>query len=218
MHIAQVLTLLLALSGALNVASAAGLIARLAGALRPRRSSPRQAPPAPSWQSSSLPSPPTTDEHLCQAAPPPCRPPENGGCLALAAPSPTDLNPGRYRLRIGARRPAQSRGLPCERLVRLTLARAPSRTPATSASRSARPPASSRSAATAAASSSLPSSRHCARRRASPQISAMSSRSACGRLSITYSSIARRWHTAGTTPWPRASPRRAPPAAARARP
>jgi len=32
MHIAQVLTLLLALSGALNVASAAGLIARLAGA------------------------------------------------------------------------------------------------------------------------------------------------------------------------------------------
>ncbi len=32
MHTAQVLTLLLALSGALNVASAAGLIARLAGA------------------------------------------------------------------------------------------------------------------------------------------------------------------------------------------
>ena len=48
----------------------------------------------------------------------------------------------------------------------------PSKIPATSASRSARPPASSRSAATAAASSSPVSSRHFARCRASPVRSA----------------------------------------------
>ena len=66
----------------------------------------------------------------------------------------------------------------------------PSKIPATSASRSARPPASSRSAATAAVSSASVSLRHRARWRASPKSPATSNRSADGRGSIMYSSIA----------------------------
>ena len=101
------------------------------------------------------------------------RPPRRG-------PAPPLLYPRRDRLRVGPGLPAQpaawrtsgSSSSPSD---------VPSRTPATSASRSVGPPASSRSTATAAVSSSLPSSRHRARCRASPQISAISRRSASGR-------------------------------------
>ena len=68
MHTIQVLTLLLALSGTLNMAFTAAIIARHAGVGRPRLSSPPAAPPAPSWPSSSLPSPPTADSPALLAA------------------------------------------------------------------------------------------------------------------------------------------------------
>ena len=49
MHTVQVLTLLLALSGALNAAFAAGLTARLAGVRPAQAILTGQAPPGPSW-------------------------------------------------------------------------------------------------------------------------------------------------------------------------
>lgn len=60
MHAMQVLTLILALSGALNTAFAAGITARRAGASPPRPSLPLPAPPEPSWPFSSPPWPRTT--------------------------------------------------------------------------------------------------------------------------------------------------------------
>ena len=61
MHTVQVLTLLLALSGALNVAFIVGLTARLAGASLAQAIFTGPAPPAPSWRSSSPAYPPIAD-------------------------------------------------------------------------------------------------------------------------------------------------------------
>jgi hypothetical protein len=119
-------------------------------------------------------------------------PPENGGVLAAAARRlPSSIHAGIADSSAPAWR--HSRAACLASGSSSSPSDVPSRTPVTSASRSARPPASSRSAATAAVSSSSVSCRHCARRRASPQISAMRIRSAPGRLSIMRSSI-----TAGT--------------------
>jgi hypothetical protein len=118
----------------------------------------------------------------------PGRPPEKGGCLACAARRrPSSIHAGiastpapALRHRPAAHRAGDSSSSPSD---------VPSRIPATSASRSARPAVSSPSAATAAASSPLLISRHFARCRASPQIAATSIRSACGRLSCIRSSM-----------------------------
>ena len=65
MHTVQVLTLLLALSGALNVAFTAGLTARLAGAGPAQAILTGPAPRAPSWRSSSPLYPPTANHDDC---------------------------------------------------------------------------------------------------------------------------------------------------------
>ena len=61
MHATQILTLLLALSGALNTAFAAGIIVRRAGVSTPQATRPPPVPPEPSWPSSSPQYPPTTN-------------------------------------------------------------------------------------------------------------------------------------------------------------
>ena len=99
----------------------------------------------------------------------------------------------------------------------------PWRIPATSASRSARPPASAWSSAPAADSSSPVSApRHRAQYRASPVSYVTRIRSAYERRSIMHSSTApgqsRVRYSPGFTPWPRASPRRAPPGGGPVRP